>query len=93
MSSDTDRCPSAAKGDSGVGGRKCGYLYGQYKFASAGLYEAADRRGPDAAVLTGKGLTYGGSLARTEATGYGLCYLTEEMLKTLKNDSFPARPW
>ena len=42
-------------------------------------------------MLTGKGLTYGGSLARTEATGYGLCYLTEEMLKCLKNDSFAGK--
>ena len=66
-------------GDIGVGGREIGYLFGQYKRL---------RNSFDAAVLTGKGLTYGGSLARTEATGYGLCYLTEEMLKCLKNDSF-----
>ena len=58
-------------GDIGVGGREIGYLYGQYK-RIRGLYEG---------VLTGKGLSYGGSLARTEATGYGLLYLTEEMLK------------
>ena len=58
-------------GDIGVGGREIGYLYGQYK-RIRGNYEG---------VLTGKGLTYGGSLARTEATGYGLLYLTEEMLK------------
>ena len=58
-------------GDIGVGGREIGYLYGQYKRLT-GLYEG---------VLTGKGLTYGGSLARTEATGYGLCYFTNEMLK------------
>ena len=58
-------------GDIGVGGREIGYLFGQYKRIK-GLYEG---------VLTGKGLTYGGSLARTEATGYGLLYLTEEMLK------------
>ena len=58
-------------GDIGVGGREIGYLYGQYKRLT-GLYEG---------VLTGKGLTYGGSLARTEATGYGLLYLTEEMLR------------
>lgn len=58
-------------GDIGVGGREIGYMYGQYKKIT-GLYEG---------VLTGKGLTYGGSLARTEATGYGLLYLTEEMLK------------
>ena len=58
-------------GDIGVGGREIGFLYGQYK-RIRNLYEG---------VLTGKGLTYGGSLARTEATGYGLLYLTEEMLK------------
>ena len=69
-------------GDIGVGGREIGYLFGQYKRL---------RNSFDAAVLTGKGLTYGGSLARTEATGYGLCYLTEEMLKTLKNDSFQGK--
>ena len=59
-------------GDIGVGGREIGFLYGQYKRIT-GLYEG---------VLTGKGLTYGGSLARTQATGYGLLYLTEEMLKS-----------
>ena len=69
-------------GDIGVGGREIGYLFGQYKRL---------RNSFDAAVLTGKGLTYGGSLARTEATGYGLCYLTQEMLKTLKNDSFAGK--
>ncbi len=58
-------------GDIGVGGREIGYMYGQYK-RLRNLYEG---------VLTGKGLTYGGSLARTEATGYGLLYLVEEMLK------------
>jgi glutamate dehydrogenase (NADP+) len=58
-------------GDIGTGAREIGYMYGQYKRIK-GLYEG---------VLTGKGLTYGGSLARTEATGYGLLYLTEEMLK------------
>ncbi|MCI8567549.1 MAG: NADP-specific glutamate dehydrogenase [Lachnospiraceae bacterium] len=58
-------------GDIGVGGREIGYLYGQYK-RIRGLYEG---------VLTGKGLTYGGSLARTQATGYGLVYITQEMLK------------
>ncbi|MCJ7856389.1 NADP-specific glutamate dehydrogenase [Lachnospiraceae bacterium NSJ-143] len=58
-------------GDIGVGGREVGYLYGQYKRIT-GLYEG---------VLTGKGLTFGGSLARTEATGYGLVYLTNAMLK------------
>ena len=58
-------------GDIGVGGREIGYLYGQYK-RIRGVYEG---------VLTGKGLTYGGSLARKEATGYGLLYMTREMLK------------
>ena len=58
-------------GDIGTGAREIGYLFGQYKRIK-GLYEV---------VLTGKGLTYGGSLARTEATGYGLLYLTEELLK------------
>ena len=57
-------------GDIGVGGREIGYLYGQYKRLT----------GEYCGVLTGKGLTYGGSLARKEATGYGLCYFTEEML-------------
>ena len=59
-------------GDIGVGGREIGYLYGQYKKLT-GRYEG---------VLTGKGLTYGGSLARTQATGYGLVYFAEEMLKS-----------
>ena len=63
-------------GDIGVGGREIGYLFGQYKRIK-GLYEG---------VLTGKGLTYGGSLARTEATGYGLVYFTEEMLKCHDDD-------
>ena len=63
-------------GDIGVGGREIGFLYGQYK-RIRNLYEG---------VLTGKGLTYGGSLARTEATGYGLLYLTEEMLKSNGKD-------
>ena len=58
-------------GDIGVGEREIGYLYGQYKRIT-GQYEG---------VLTGKGLTYGGSLARTEATGYGLVYILDEMLK------------
>ena len=59
-------------GDIGVGGREIGYLYGQYK-----RIRNANNQG----VLTGKGLTFGGSLARTEATGYGLVYFVEEMLK------------
>ncbi len=59
-------------GDIGVGGREIGYLYGQYKKI---------RNANDQGVLTGKGLSFGGSLARTEATGYGLIYFVEEMLK------------
>lgn len=58
-------------GDIGVGGREIGFLYGQYKRL----------RNEFTGVLTGKGLTWGGSLARTEATGYGLCYFTNAMLK------------
>ena len=67
-------------GDIGVGGREIGYLFGQYK-SITGLYEG---------VLTGKGLTYGGSLARTEATGYGLIYILEEMLRH-KGDSVKGK--
>ncbi len=67
-------------GDIGVGGREIGYLYGTYKRIT-NRYEG---------VLTGKGLEYGGSLARTEATGYGLVYLTEEMLKA-KGNSFAGK--
>ena len=59
-------------GDIGVGGREIGYLYGYYKKI---------RNANDQGVLTGKGLSYGGSLARTEATGYGLVYFTDEMMK------------
>lgn len=59
-------------GDIGVGGREIGYMYGYYKKL---------RGANDPGVLTGKGLTYGGSLTRTEATGYGLIYFTEEMMK------------
>ncbi|NLF35369.1 MAG: NADP-specific glutamate dehydrogenase [Clostridiales bacterium] len=58
-------------GDIGVGAREIGFLFGQYK----------RMRNEFTGVLTGKGLTYGGSLARTQATGYGLCYFTDEMLK------------
>ena len=58
-------------GDIGVGAREIGYMFGQYKRL----------RNEYTGVLTGKGLTYGGSLARKEATGYGLCYFTDEMLK------------
>ena len=65
-------------GDIGVGAREIGFMYGQYKRLRNEL----------TGVLTGKGLSYGGSLARTEATGYGLCYFTDEMLKSMKNESF-----
>lgn len=68
-------------GDIGVGGREIGYMYGQYKRL----------RNEFTGVLTGKGLTFGGSLARTEATGYGLCYYVEEMLHCMKNDSFKGK--
>ncbi len=64
-------------GDIGVGAREVGYMFGQYKRL----------RNEFTGVLTGKGLTYGGSLARTQATGYGLCYFVDEMLKA-RNDSF-----
>ena len=67
-------------GDIGVGGREIGFMYGQYKRIT-GKYEG---------VLTGKGLTYGGSLARTEATGFGLCYFTEALLNDHK-DSFKGK--
>ena len=63
-------------GDIGTGAREIGYMFGQYK-RIRNVYEG---------VLTGKGLTYGGSLARTEATGYGLLYLTEELLKVNGDD-------
>ena len=68
-------------GDIGVGGREIGYLFGQYKRI----------RNEFTGVLTGKGLSYGGSLARTEATGYGLMYFTEEMLNCMKNDSLKGK--
>lgn len=68
-------------GDIGVGGREIGYMFGQYKRLCGGN---------EAGVLTGKGLTYGGSLARTEATGYGLVYFTAEMLKS-KGESFEGK--
>lgn len=67
-------------GDIGVGAREIGYMFGQYKRL----------RNEFTGVLTGKGLTYGGSLARTEATGYGLCYFTEEMLND-HNNSFKGK--
>ena len=68
-------------GDIGVGAREFGYLFGQYKRI----------RDEFTGVLTGKGLTYGGSLARTQATGYGLCYYAQEALKALKNTSFEGK--
>ncbi len=67
-------------GDIGVGAREIGFMFGQYKRL----------RDEFTGVLTGKGLTYGGSLARTEATGYGLCYFTEEMLND-NGDSFKGK--
>ena len=67
-------------GDIGVGGREIGFLYGQYK-RNTGLYEG---------VLTGKGLSYGGSLVRTEATGYGLVYMLNEMVKA-NNDTISGK--
>ncbi|MCQ4866469.1 NADP-specific glutamate dehydrogenase [Pseudoflavonifractor phocaeensis] len=67
-------------GDIGVGGREIGYLYGQYKRIT----------GQYCGVLTGKGLTYGGSLARTQATGYGVVYLANEVL-THKGKSFAGK--
>ena len=68
-------------GDIGTGAREVGYLYGQYK-------KLTNR---SEGVLTGKGLSFGGSLARTEATGYGLVYITEEMLKDHNKDLKGAR--
>ncbi len=67
-------------GDWGVGGREIGYLFGQYKRI----------RNEFTGVLTGKGLTFGGSLVRNEATGYGLIYIVEEYLKSV-NDSFEGK--
>ena len=67
-------------GDIGVGGREIGYLFGQYK-RIRGLYEG---------VLTGKGLSYGGSLIRTQATGYGLVYMLDEIMKA-HNDSIDGK--
>ncbi len=69
-------------GDIGVGAREIGYLFGQYKRITNRF---------DGGVLTGKGLSYGGSLARPQATGYGLCYFTQEMLNCMKNDSFSGK--
>ncbi|MGM9646042.1 MAG: NADP-specific glutamate dehydrogenase [Eubacteriales bacterium] len=72
ISADTD----VPAGDIGVGAREIGYLFGQYKRI----------KNEFTGVLTGKGLTYGGSLARKEATGYGLCYFVEEMLRDNGSD-------
>ena len=72
-------CPA---GDIGVGGREVGYLFGQYKRLTNSF---------QGGMLTGKGLTFGGSLARTEATGYGLCYFTAEALKCMRNDSLQGK--
>ena len=72
-------CPA---GDIGVGGREVGYMFGQYKRLTNSF---------QGGMLTGKGLTFGGSLARTEATGYGLVYITEEMLKDHGKDLKGAR--
>ncbi len=68
-------------GDIGVGAREVGYLFGQYKRL----------RNEFTGVITGKGLSFGGSLARTEATGFGLCYFTQEMLKHFKNTDFSGK--
>jgi glutamate dehydrogenase (NADP+) len=65
-------------GDIGTGGREIGYMYGMYK----------KLRNEFTGVLTGKGLTWGGSLARTEATGYGLCYFMDEAMRNIKGKSF-----
>ena len=64
-------------GDIGVGGREIGYLFGQYKRLQNRF----------SGILTGKGLSYGGSLVRTQATGYGLLYFVQEMLSVMANDS------
>ena len=68
-------------GDIGVGGREIGYLYGQYKRL----------RNEQTGVLTGKGMNYGGSLVRKEATGYGLLYFVDEMLRSMKGESLEGK--
>ena len=68
-------------GDIGTGAREIGYMFGQYKRL----------RNEFTGVLTGKALSYGGSLARTEATGYGLLYFTEEMMSVMKNDTVKGK--
>ena len=69
-------------GDIGVGAREVGYLFGQYKRIT-GTFQGG--------TITGKGIPFGGSLARTQATGYGLCYFTAEALKCMRNDSFEGK--
>ena len=69
-------------GDIGVGAREVGYMFGQYKRITNRF---------DGAVITGKGIPFGGSLARTQATGYGLCYFSLEALKNLRNDSYEGK--
>ena len=68
-------------GDIGVGAREVGFMYGQYKRLTNTF----------TGTFTGKGLSYGGSLARPEATGFGLCYFTQKMLDVMKNDSFAGK--
>ncbi len=68
-------------GDIGVGGREIGFMFGQYKRL----------RNEFTGVLTGKGLNWGGSLVRTEATGYGVCYFAKEMMACMKNESFEGK--
>ncbi|MEG2116861.1 MAG: NADP-specific glutamate dehydrogenase, partial [Clostridia bacterium] len=77
ISADTD----VPAGDIGVGAREIGYMFGQYKRIA----------NEHVAVLTGRGLSYGGSLARKQATGFGLIYLTNEMLKTKKNTTLDGK--
>ncbi|MCL2316537.1 MAG: NADP-specific glutamate dehydrogenase, partial [Actinomycetia bacterium] len=68
-------------GDIGVGGREVGYMFGQYKRLTREF----------TGVFTGKGLDFGGSLVRTEATGYGLCYFVQDVLDTLRGDGFAGK--
>ena len=78
----SEDCKCIPAGDIGVGGREVGYMFGQYKRLTNSF---------QGGMLTGKGLTFGGSLARTEATGYGLCYFTAEALKCMRNDSLEGK--
>ena len=68
-------------GDIGVGAREVGFMYGQYKRLTNTF----------TGTFTGKGLSYGGSLARPEATSFGLCYFPQKMLDVMKNDSFAGK--